>query len=96
MIISVNDTQGSEVFILKISAYDKKEAFISCIILNIVATLSRYVLLVVLVYLMFGMIFQLLSISTLKIGSVIPNAHINTIKSIWNKTWQLFALTLDS
>ena len=27
MIISVNDTQGSEVFILKSSAYDKKELF---------------------------------------------------------------------
>jgi len=47
------------------------------------------VLLVVLVYLMFGMIIQLMSISTLKVGSIIPNAHINTIKNMWNKTWEL-------
>ena len=78
----------SEVRCLKNLVRTKSEVSIFCTLLNTKTIRLKFVLHVVLAYLMFGMIFQAMSIKLPKAGSTIPEDSISTTKNMSkNKKW---------
>lgn len=72
----------SEVRCLKNLVRTKSEVSIFCTLLNTKTIRLKFVLHVVLAYLMFGMIFQAMSIKLPKAGNTIPEDSISTIKNM--------------